>query len=770
MASPVIVDFILRGMPDITRAIRSVEQAAAAASKSTTSTAQRGARERVSAAEREAKEKVRLMARGDAEVKRIQDREVRNAERAANQRLAAEARVERAMVREAEKSANERIRISRQVDREYASMQRRREMENRRIVREGARLEERTHREQTQKLQREERQRQATKETFSRAAFGGVAKGVSTIGRGVAATAGMVAQLGGGFSVADSVQGEANLRKKAAQLSASTILSGAGTKGADASLGKAMGTQEILGRAKAIGIQQNIEPEKILDAIDEIKKLTGNVEKATNVVGSVAKLSTATGGDVKEMSGLAANILAANPNISDKDLNSQMRIFGKQGIVGGVEVADMAKYGSRLTAGASMYGGSKEKNEATLGAMSQMARQYGSAGTAAEATLGSLRFSTDVAKHADKLKAGGIDVSDHKGNLRDAQSIMLDMLKKTKGDVTKLSHLGLGDRGVKPLEGVANIYKNAGGGDKGLEAVKAEFAKYTTGITEDEVDAANKRILAEQGAEIEIKKLKLMVGEQLLPELAKLIPVLREAMPTIQAMMQSFVRLVEWAGSNPFSAMGAVLAASVAKEVAGAGLKTILEKSLATSLGSSAGLTVAAATVAITSAIIAIETIAQKQSTQVSKDVNASNAAVADAAGIRRGDRTTKSDVASLTAERDAMQASVEKQRAGVNSKEAIEYVGLLGKAATYTPVGYAASKIAGGDGVFGDTDQDAAYQKSREDRLKQSEQGLEQLNKALVVAAKNLETLGRAAPAAATAAGKPAGAAASTGIAQRTQ
>lgn len=758
-------------MPDVTRAIRSVEQAAAAASKSQTTTSQRGARERVSAADREAKEKIRLMARGDAEVKRIQDREVRNAERAANQRLAAEARAERAMVREAEKSANERIRIGRQVDREQASMQRRREMENRRILREGARLEERTHREQTAKFQREERQRQTTKETFARAAFGGVGKGVSTIGRGIAATAGAVAQLGGGFSVADSVMGEANLRKKAAVLSANTILSGAGKKGADASLGKAMSTDEILGKAKAIGIQQNIEPEKVLDAIDEIKKLTGNVEKATNVVGSVAKLSTATGGDVKEMSGLAANILAANPNISDKDLNSQMRIFAKQGIVGGVEVADMAKYGSRLTAGASMYGGSKEKNEATLGAMSQMARQYGSAGTAAEATLGSLRFSTDVAKHADKLKAGGIDVSDHKGNLKDAQSIMIDMLKKTKGDVTKLSHLGLGDRGVKPLEGVANIYKNAGGGDKGLEAVKAEFAKYTTGITEDEIEAANKRILSEQQAEIEIKKLKQMVGETLLPELAKLVPVLREAMPTIQAMMQSFVRLAEWAGSNPFSAMGAVLAASVAKEVAGAGLKTILEKSLATSLGSSGGLIVGSAMMAITTGVIAIETIAHKQSMQVSKDVNTSNAAVVDAAGVRLGDRTTSKDVKSLTAERDAMKASVEKQRENVNSREGIEYLGLGAKALLSTPIGYAASKIGGVD--RDDMDQGAAYQKSREDRLKQSEQGLESLNKALVVAAKNLETLGRAAPAAGAAAAagaKPAGAAASTGIAQRTQ
>jgi TP901 family phage tail tape measure protein len=766
MPAPVVVEFLLRGMPDMTRAFRTVEQAALAAGRAQTTAAQRETRARSTLADREARDKVRAMLKADQETRRIQDRAYRETERLSRQRTREAQNAAKAEERAAERAAAVKLRAEQNADREIRRLEKDRARENERILNEGRRLEERTHQEQLRRLRAEDKEHSKSRATFARAAFGGVASGGRAVMGGMSRVAGMVGQLGGGFDIMDSIMGEANLRKKASVISASTILSGAGKPGADASMGRAMSTDELVGKAKAIGIQQNTDPSDVLGAIDEIKKLTGNVEKATTVAASIAKLATATGGDVKEMSGLAANILAANPNISNKDLDSQMRIFTKQGVVGGVEVADMAKYGSRLTAGASMYGGSKEKNEATLGAMAQMARQYGSAGSAAEATLGSLRFSTDVAKHASTLKAGGIDVSDGKGNLRDAQSILLDMLKKTGGDVTKLAGLGLGDRGVKPLEGVANIFKNAGGGTKGEEAVKAEFAKYTTGVSAEEIDAANKRVLAEQEAEIQIKRLKQTVGEQLLPELQKLIPVLRDAMPTITSLVRSLTQLANWAAGHPFAAVGAALALSVSKSVAEAGLKSILEKSVATSLGAGGGLAVAGATIAITSAMIAIQALSEQHSAQVSKDINTSNAAVSEARSVRIGDQTTKDDVAVLAAKRDAMAADVARQRAGVNSKDAMEYVGMAGKVAAHVPLIYAGLRASGTDPDAQDSDMSAEYQRSREERLKQAEAGLKELNDALAVASANLKKLGADGVPGGGPAGKPP--AASGGIVQR--
>lgn len=423
-------------------------------------------------------------------------------------------------------------------------------------------------------------------ERVTGATFRGVGAGLNRAGNiatGLATTAG---QLGGGFSVADSVMAEKNMRKQAAVLSASTILAGD-----DPQHGRKFSTDEVLSKAKAIGISQGIDPSEVMAGFDEIKKLSGNLEKSMQIAPSVAKIATATGADFSDTSKLAGNILAANPNLNAEQVESQLRLFTKQGVVGGVEVADFARYGSRITAGASYYGGDKEKNEATLGAMAQMSRQYGSAGGAAEAMLGSLRFSTDVAKKASVLKDNGIDVSDGKGTIRDAQSIILDMLTKSGGDVTKLSKMGLGDRGVKPLEGAAAIYRNAGKGQAGLDAVKKEFAKYTTGVSKDEIDQANKRVLAEQQVEIEMQKLRIAMGEQLLPEFIKLIPTLKELLPAfvnmakvgIPAMADLMKTVADFVSANKgiieslaAHPVGSLVAYELTKSFAAAGLPALL--------------------------------------------------------------------------------------------------------------------------------------------------------------------------------------------------
>lgn len=784
MASPVIVEFILKGIPDIARGMKSVEQAATASERAQTAASQRGAQQRVTMAEREARDKVRAMSKMDAEVRRIQDRANREVAKQAAQRAREEARADREMLRSAERAAQEKLRIQRQVDREFSAMQKRQQAERDRIIREDERREERAAQNRARI-----RERSATmagrysaaqgaaearsRETFYRGIGAGVSRGftngVSAVAGGVSKVGGMFAQLGSGFSIADAVMSEKNLRKQAAVLSANTIMSGAGKPGADPSIGGAMSTDQVLARAKAIGIEQNMDPSEVMKGFDAVKKLTGNLEKATQITGGLAKMATATGTDMADMSGLAANVLAVNPNISNEELMKQMRIFTRQGIVGGVEVGDFAKYGSRITGAAANFGVDKSKgvtketNEATLSAMAQMARQYGTASTPAEAAMGSLRFATDLGKSANKLKSQGIDVTDGKGNLRDAQGIILDMLKKTNGDVTKLGSMGLGERGVKPLEGAANIYKSAGGGEAGLEAVRKEFQKYTTGVTEDEIDAANKRVLAESQAEIEILKLRTAVGEQLLPELMKLVPVLRDALPTVQRLLTAFVNMANWAANNPFSAVGATLAVSIGKSVAEAGVGEAIKKALESSLGAKGGLVLSSAALAITTATIAVETIAQRQAAQVSSDVGQSNAAFSTAAGVRTGDRNTSEQIAAMVAERDRLQKRVTEEKANVNSKEGIEYLGMAGKAASYVPLIYAARKATGIGADESEWDQSAAYQKSRDDRLKQSEEALARMNEAIMRATDNLNKLG-STPA------PPGGAAATTGIVQRVQ
>lgn len=399
---------------------------------------------------------------------------------------------------------------------------------------------------------------------------------------GLATTA---AQLGGGFSIADSVMGEQSFRKQAAVLSASTLLAGRHAS-------RQIGTDEIVAKAKAIAVEQNMDPSEVLGGFDKVKKLTGDLDKAMRVTGYVAKIARASGSDVGDVSGLTANILAANPKISDEDLYKQIRLFTRQGVVGGVELEDFAKYGSRIAAGATYFGGSKEHNEGVLGAMAQMSRQYGGANSAAEATLAAQRFGSDVARHSKDLKDDlGIDVRDGKGNLKDAQGIILEMLTKTNGDVTKLYSTKLGERGVKPLLGTAAIYKNAGGGEAGLEAVRREFAGYTQGTSAEEVDAANKRVMSEQGFEQAMLQLRVAAGEELLPAFQAMLPTLQQIIPQLVTLaklgipafndflknVSAFAKQHRWiiedVAANP---VGSLIALEVTKSFAAAGLPALL--------------------------------------------------------------------------------------------------------------------------------------------------------------------------------------------------
>lgn len=515
-----------------------------AAERNATRAAQKEAAARGKIADQEARMKVQALAKSDREIQRIKEGATRTAERAmANE------------VRAFERAEQEKNRIASQwvAKRE---------------------------REEASSLARANATRQRFASAVAGKAVSGFATGAGRIAGIAGQVGGAVANLAGGFSVADSVQRGVSLRHDAAVLSASTELAGPGAK--------KISTDTLVNKARSIGAEQNIDPAEVLKGFDEVKKLTGDLDKAMQVMPGIAKLATATGGKLSEMSGLAANILAANPDISNKDLDAQMRVFTRQGVVGGVEVADFAKYGSRLTAGASLFGGDSSKNQASLGAVAQIARQFGGAATPAEATLAAQRFATDTAKHASSLKAKGINVSDGHGNLRDVQSILADMVDKTGGDVTKLGSMGLGERGVKALTGVSAIYKRAGEGEKGKEAVKAEFAKYTSGVSKGEVDAASSRVLGETDAKMDLIRQKFdeAVSTKIIPALLKLVPEFEKMVPLLVDLnakaIPAFVDLlksvadfadankgiVSTIASHPFAAIiGASLAKSAGSEI-----------------------------------------------------------------------------------------------------------------------------------------------------------------------------------------------------------
>lgn len=772
MPAPVVVEFLLKGMPAIERAMQSVEQAATKAERSRTTAGQRGSKERVSTEEKEARAKERLIQKTAREQEKAQQRASREAQKAAKDREKAADREMRGLVRAAEQSANARLRAEREVAREVEKLERQkarahaqRERENARITREAARDQEKIHREQTRMLEQRAKDKAAARERFNRGAGGALARGasagLSTAGRAAQAAAGTFAELGGGFSISDAVQREVGLHRVAGTIAASTIT----PEGQ-----KPIATQDIVSRVRAIGIQNAVDPEDVAKAVGKFKDLTGDTAKALEMMPELAKLATAFGVNLDELAENAGNIkMALGDDATNADVMKVLRVQTRQGGIGAVEMKDLAKFGGRLAAGSGLFEGDRKKNIISLSSFAQVARQYGGATTAAEATLAAQRFATDLQNKAGFFKSMGIDVKGANGAMRDPNELLIEAIRKTGGDVTKLGNLGaedkgqaFGERGVRVMTGMADIYRKAGGGKKGEEAIRAKMAEFGKDISQGEIDqrAATRLQDADKKLEQAMIELRGAVGSQLLPEFIKLVPVLKEAIPYITKFMQKMVDLAKWAEENPFKGLAAILMVAMGKEVAAAGIGKATAAALSTSIGASAGVIGAAAAVAIAAGIAAMEAEFAAIDQARNKSIGTSSAVFAEAKGIegriQRGEQTS-GDVERLKVLKASMGQQVEQERANVNKK------------------GWTEAIVGGAGGLVSKDVEEAnkQSQKDREERLRQSQQALDELDKAMTLMlkrqaanAKNVEGGGKPGAGGGKPDGKPP--AASTGIVQR--
>lgn len=585
----------------------------------------------------------------------------------------------------------------------------------------------------------EAREELRDKRRMGRVLAGGLSRGIGAATSIVGGVARGVMDVGGGFSVADSVQKEVQLRGQAATIAATSTGSFA--------------SADVLENARKTALASGLDPSTVLKGFDEVKKLSGGehgegLQQAMRIAPKIAQLANATGADFGELGGLVGNIRAGNENISDADLMKQLRTFTRQGMVGGVEVGDFARYGSRITAGAALFGGNKEENETVLGGMAQMARQYGGASSPAEAALAAQRFATDVAKKADVLKAQGINVSDGNGTLRSAEDISIDMLRMTGGDVTKMKQTALGERGVKAMYGAAEIYRNAGGGVEGEKKVREEYAKYKATMSEAEVEERSKKRMAEVDKQLEVAMLTLKteVGTALVPELKKLIPTLIELAPQVARLMSGLASLADVAMKNPLAGLGVILGAAVAKEMAQAAIGAGIERALATSLGKAGGLSIGTAIMAVSLASMAVEHLANEADKNDKKSVNA-DIAVANAMPLLApGAIKTPEQMAEAQGAVDALKGTISQREKAKGQTDWFYQAALQGAsvkdAATLTDV----------------TSPDSAtsqVKKAHQEKLNQDEQALvqhkqelEKFTAAIAEAAKNLNAIPFGPPA----------------------
>ena len=589
MPAPVVVEFLVKSMPSVINAFRTVEQAAVASERAQTTARARGAQQRSTTADREARDKIRVMLKTDAEVKRIYDREVRAAATAAKQKVTAEARAEREMLRSADRAANERLRIARHVDREYAAMQKRRSAEDARIIREDDRRQEQAAknrmriRERSASMAGRYAAQESARETrdrsqFARGAYGhissGVAAGANHVRRGVSAAAGMLGQLGGGFAIADAIKEQAELEKSAVMFSNAAHLG----------KGERIDPKQLQGEAKAAAVLTGQDSNELMKGAHAFLAKTGNAAESRASMKLFGDIATGTGANIEDVAKAAGTLRVQNSDLDPKAMKSILLQTVRQGQKGSIEFSDLASSIGKVTRTSSGYVGNQAKTQAELLGIAQLGMATMSDPRDVATSLAGVE--SDTKKHWKQMQATmGPDTFDKMGRITNGPSeFIANVMEKSGGDTRKLQEMGFGKQAMKYFQALAPEFQKAGGGAEGKKALLTKMRDAVAEpMGEAELQTNVKNVLNTSAKQFEIAtaQLKMAVGEQLMPEFVKLAKVLIEHMPQIRRFLAGLGEIANWAASHPFAAIGAIMAAEVTKSIAMAGIGELIKRLIA---------------------------------------------------------------------------------------------------------------------------------------------------------------------------------------------
>lgn len=516
-------------------------------------------------------------------------------------------------------SARQRVREETRVQEETRRQQRRTAEEQERTIRRSAETAARLQKRETEVRERGVR-------SFASSASG-TAAGV--VRRGVGVAADIARGAGVSFDVGAGVKKRVDLEASATNLANSGYVEGG--KGMQA---VRQDPRAIMADIQRTGEAYAISQDTIVKGLDAFVGKTGELQTGREMLDAFAKTAKATGADIEDVAaaaGAISNKLGDVPNKAEM-INKVMLAIAGQGKVGAVEIKDMATQMEKLTSQATKFqtnadlkgvvGSDTGANIAMLGVLAQAARQT-EKGTAAQATQSAMAFVRDLtgATSTKRIGAKAIFTDDKKTQLRDPQEIIKDLISKTKGDLTKLTHLMPNSNSRAVVNSFMDPYMKASNATKGTAkekdaagraAVDAKFSELKQATLSPQArDAAVGEAMNTTASKAELfqQKLDRLVGDmadQVIPSMLKLAPAALSA-------TEGLTKVVTWAAGNPFGALGAVIGLSLGKALAdqaSVSMAGALTKAFAGNLSLSGA---AIGTVAIASVgMMAIEYLAKK--------------------------------------------------------------------------------------------------------------------------------------------------------------
>lgn len=473
-----------------------------------------------------------------------------------------------------------------------------------------ARIKERYFREEQRRQEQASRQEEAAvRKRAEQTGYWSVryaARGFQTAGRfGMDIARGAGVNLNMGAIIGKAV----SMEKRAVDLANAAV--GTGVKGNE----ERAKVPDLLHQARGIGISAGYDPERVLEGLQKFVGKTGDLKTGRDMLADLARLSSATGSELEDMVDAAGDVANALGDVDNKGavVSHVMRAIAGQGKVGAVEMKDLAVQMAKLGAAAGAFEGDAANNVKTMGIFAQMARARGGASSATQAAT-SVAAMVNTFKTPARIaafKAEGVDVLTKSGMIRDPFSILKDALVATQGDPERFKKMFANVQGARAVEGFATVYRQAGGGQKGLDAVNKEFEKLrAAAMDQEKIDEAHAARMQTSAAKIEVFNAKLTeigakVAEKVLPQMEKLGPIVLDA-------VDGLGKLVAWVAENPLRSAFLLLGASIARAggetVIRAGIESMIKNAASGGMGGALGKGLGAAGSVLTIAAVAVTT------------------------------------------------------------------------------------------------------------------------------------------------------------------
>lgn len=577
---PVTVEFQVAGVRNVQAAFRSIEQ--------TTVRAERAA-VRATQSEGKAREKTARDA-------------VRAADRSAKDQTKAAEKAAKDQTKAVEQSTKEKMRLFHVEDRARSEALRTATREVERAEREresiSSRWVRKREREEIASARRVQRARESLGRTLGGAATRGFNSGMGTMARGATAIVGGLAELGGGYSIAGSVQQRLGAERSAALLANSAhIVSG---KNANVRPDE----KAILAHAKAVGIATNTDTGELIEGVRDYVAKSADFKGGMANMEFFAKVAKGTGTSFADVTKTAGILRTQNDKLDDTAMRKLILTTIGQGKEGAVEFSDLAKVAGKVTKTAAAYGMDQTQAQGSLLGLAQFAIK--TSGSADEAATVVSNFGSDTLKKRAKLAAAGINATDKDGNLKDPSTIIQDVFTKTGGNLGKIQDLGYGARSMKLFEALAPAFREAGValGPKATAAERAKAGAAEVGKqigdmsaaqhTEADMNSEFADVMKTSSERLEsaFHNLSETTADALAPELENLIPKVAELTPKLVELLKGAAKLADWFLKDPLSGTAALVGLAMTKELAAVGMKSLFEKAFQSMAG--AGLTVGA--------------------------------------------------------------------------------------------------------------------------------------------------------------------------------